>query len=79
MGKNPKPRDWSHLGKIKADVLFITGDKDQLCPQDELAAAQKYLTKPFVSEIVPGDHSYKPRGEAAAQQACLSWMRSRFC
>jgi len=78
MGQNAKPRDWSHLARINADVLFITGDKDKLCPLDELAAAQQHLTRPFKSEIVPGDHSYKPRGEAAALQICLSWMQSRF-
>jgi len=77
MGKNPKPRDWSHLAKIKADVLFITGDKDKLCPLDELAAAQSHLSKPCQSEVVPGDHSYKPRGEAAALHICLSWMLAR--
>jgi hypothetical protein len=79
IGKNPKPRDWSHLAKIKADVLFITGDKDKLCPLAELAAAQSHLSKPFQSEVVPGDHSYKPRGEAAALQICLSWILARFC
>lgn len=73
-GKNPKPRDWSHLSRIKAKTLFITGDKDKLCPLDQLAEAQKHMTAEFQSQVVAGDHSYNPRGEADALRLCLEWM-----
>lgn len=71
-----KPRDWSHLSRIKNPMLFITGDRDQLCPQDKLEPILKTLTAPFVSEIVPGDHSFKPRSEDLAVEKCVAWIES---
>lgn len=71
-----KARDWSHLARIKYPMLFITGDKDQLCPRDILEPILKTLTAPFVSETVPGDHSFKPRSEDLAIEKCVSWIES---
>ena len=77
-GKNAKPRDWCHLSKLTGQALFVTGDKDKLCPLDDLVEAQKNLAIPFKSEIVPGNHSFKPRGEALAMQHCAAWMDANF-
>ncbi|MBS1956008.1 MAG: dienelactone hydrolase family protein [Cyanobacteria bacterium SZAS-4] len=74
MGKNPKPRDWSHLGKIKAPILFITGHNDKLCPLTQLVEEQKYITSDFASQVVPGDHSFKPKSEDAAIKLCVDWI-----
>jgi predicted alpha/beta-hydrolase family hydrolase len=78
LGKNPKPRDWSHLSKLRGRALFITGDKDRLCPLDELAEAQKHLQIPFQSTIVPGDHSFKPKGAEQALRKCIDWIKDNF-
>ncbi len=74
MSKNSKPRDWSHLAKLSSPLLFITGDKDKLCPLPELAEIQKVISAEFKSEIVPGDHSFKPKSEDKALQLCLDWV-----
>lgn len=74
IGKNPKPRDWSHLAKISAPVLFITGDNDKLCPLLPLAQEQKHMTAAYASQVVPGDHSFKPRSEDAAIELCVNWI-----
>jgi predicted alpha/beta-hydrolase family hydrolase len=74
MSKNSKPRDWSHLAKLSVPLLFITGDKDKLCPLSELAEIQKNITAEFKSEVVPGDHSFKPKSEDKALQICLDWI-----
>ena len=74
MSKNSKPRDWSHLAKLSTPLLFITGDKDKLCPLPELAEIQKGISAEFKSEIVPGDHSFKPKSEDKALQLCLDWV-----
>jgi uncharacterized protein len=74
MAKNAKPRDWSHLADLKGKVLFITGDKDKLCSLDHLAEVQKFLKIKFKSEVVPGDHSFKPRGEDSALKICIDWV-----
>jgi uncharacterized protein len=76
--KTSKPRDWSHLGKLSGKAVFITGDRDRLCPLPELTEAQHFLSIPFQSIIVPGDHSYKPKGEQAALAACIEWMDNSF-
>ncbi len=78
IGSNPKPRDWSHLSKISAKMLFITGDKDKLCPLEQLALVQEEIRHPFTSEVVPGDHSYKPRGEEVALRKCVEWLTREF-
>jgi predicted alpha/beta-hydrolase family hydrolase len=77
-GKNAKVRDWSHLAKLKGQILFITGEKDKLCPLQNLTEAQKFLTTDFESTIVNGDHSFKPRGEDAAVERCSEWMAARL-
>lgn len=74
MSKTAKPRDWSHLTHIKAPMLFITGDRDTLCPLDQLNKVLDTLTAPVKSEIVPGDHSYKPKSEDKAVAVCCSWV-----
>lgn len=75
MSKTSKPRDWSHLGKIKAPMFFITGDKDKLCPLDVLADVQKHITSKFDSQVVRGDHSFKPKSEDIALNLCVEWVR----
>ncbi len=57
MSKTSKPRDWSHLSKLTGRALFITGEKDRLCPLEQLAEVQKFMRIPFESTIVQGDHS----------------------
>jgi uncharacterized protein len=74
MSKNSKPRDWSHLAKLASPLLFITGDKDKLCPLSELAEIQKGISAEFTSEIVAGDHSFKPKSEDKALKLCLDWV-----
>jgi len=76
--KTSKPRDWSHLDQLSGKAIFITGDRDRLCPLDELENAQRFLQIPFESIVVPGDHSYKPKGEKAALAACVEWMDKNF-
>lgn len=71
-----KPRDWSHLARIKYPMLFVTGDKDQLCPLEKLEPILKTLTAPHQSEVVPGDHSFKPRSEDLAIAKCVSWIEA---
>ncbi|HLG72095.1 MAG TPA: alpha/beta family hydrolase [Chloroflexota bacterium] len=78
MGKNAKPRDWSHMALIKGQMLFITGDRDQLCHLDHLAEVQRLVTAPFTSEVVPGDHSFKPRSEDKAIDIAVRWLEERF-
>jgi Predicted hydrolase of the alpha/beta-hydrolase fold len=78
MSKTSKPRDWSHLTKIKAPMLFITGDKDNLCPLGRLAEVQEGITVPFQSKIVKGDHSFKPKSEDEAVELCIEWVNSTF-
>lgn len=73
--KTSKPRDWSHLARIKVPMLFITGDKDNLCPLPELDVIQKQLrAADFKSMVVPGDHSFKPKSESAALECCIDWV-----
>ncbi|HEX6513512.1 MAG TPA: alpha/beta family hydrolase [Chloroflexota bacterium] len=78
MGKNAKPRDWSHMADIRAPMLFITGDRDQLCRLEHLSEVQALIRAPFASEIVPGDHSFKPRSEDAAIDLALRWLNDLF-
>lgn len=72
--KTAKPRDWSHLARIKAPMLFITGNKDSLCPLEDLEAVQKQISVEFKSEVVPGDHSFKPKSEDTALDICVDWV-----
>lgn len=74
MSKSSKPRDWSHLARIEAPLLFITGDRDQLCPLPQLESVLATLCAPTTSEIVPGDHSYKPKSEDRAVDLCADWV-----
>jgi uncharacterized protein len=78
MAKNAKPRDWSHLSQFKGKILFVTGDKDKLCSLDHLAEVQKFLKVKYTSEVVPGDHSFKPHGEEKALSICITWMDKTF-
>lgn len=74
MSKTSKPRDWSHLSKITMPILFITGDKDKLCPLGQLDEVTSTIKSPITLEIVSGDHSYKPRSEAEAVRLCVDWI-----
>ncbi|MFI5268487.1 MAG: alpha/beta family hydrolase [Chloroflexota bacterium] len=78
MGKNAKPRDWSHMAKIAAPMLFITGDRDQLCRPEHLTEVQGLVRVPYMSEVVPGDHSFKPRSEDAAVDLAVHWLEEGF-
>ncbi|MBV8086573.1 MAG: dienelactone hydrolase family protein [Chloroflexi bacterium] len=78
MGKNAKPRDWSHLREIGAPMLFITGERDQLCSLEHLREVQQLVRSPYTSEVVPGDHSFKPRGEAQAIDIAVRWLGEQF-
>lgn len=74
MTKNAKVRDFSHLAKICAPMLFITGDRDRLCAKESLKQVQKKIKSKFESHFVPGDHSFKPRSEDAAIDICVEWL-----
>ena len=74
MSPKSKPRDWSHLEKIKVPMLFITGDKDKLCPLSRLGEVQKNIAAPFTSKVVKGDHSFKPKSEDEAIDICVDWV-----
>lgn len=74
--KTAKPRDWSHLKKITVPMLFITGDKDQLCPLDQLENVLSDVTAPVGSIIVPGDHGFKPKSEDLAVEKCCTWIEA---
>lgn len=78
MSAKGKPRDWSHLSQLMGRVLFITGDKDKLCPLADLETVQKNIVVPFESIVVPGDHSFKPKGETQALEACIKWFEANF-
>jgi uncharacterized protein len=78
MAKNAKPRDWSHMARIAAPALFITGDRDQLCRLEHLQEVQQLLRVPYASEIVAGDHSFKPRSEATAVDIAVDWLGRLF-
>ena len=78
MGKNAKPRDWSHMAEISAPMLFITGDRDQLCRLEHLTEVQSLVRVHYTSEIVPGDHSFKPRSEDTAIEIAVRWLGERF-
>ena len=73
-----KPRDWSHLAKLNGSVIFITGDKDRLCPLEKLVSVQAFIKKKFCSFVVSGDHSYKPRGESEAIEIMTRWFDETF-
>ncbi|HEY9759989.1 MAG TPA: alpha/beta family hydrolase [Oculatellaceae cyanobacterium] len=76
--KNAKPRDWTHLAKLTGKALFVTGDRDKLCPLDYLAEVQKHIAIPFESVVVPGDHGFLPRGEKDALNHLNRWVREQF-
>jgi uncharacterized protein len=76
MSKTSKPRDWSHLAKIKAPILFITGNKDSLCPLPELNKVLPLVGSSCESHVVAGDHSFKPKSEDAALDLCCTWVES---
>lgn len=78
MGKNAKPRDWSHMAAITAPMLFITGDRDQLCRLEHLMEVQSLVRVPYASEMVPGDHSFKPRSEDVAIDIAVDWLEQTF-
>lgn len=74
MSKTAKPRDWSHLARLEMPLLFITGDKDKLCPLDMLSDVLKTIKAPCTSNVVPGDHSFKPRSEDLAMDFATTWI-----
>lgn len=74
--KTAKPRDWSHLARLTPPALFITGDKDKLCPLDELESILKTMSNRVESHVIPGDHSFKPKSEDLAAQLCVNWITS---
>lgn len=76
LSKNAKARDWSHLKSISAPMLFVTGDKDKLCPLVELETVQESIKSPYLSEVVKGDHSFKPKSEDEAVRICVAWIEA---
>jgi surfactin synthase thioesterase subunit len=66
------------MADIKAPMLFVTGDRDQLCRPQHLADVQQLLRVPYTSEVVPGDHSFKPRSEDVAVDIAVKWLNSRY-
>lgn len=74
--KTAKPRDWSHLKRIKVPMLFVTGDKDQLCPLEQLDDVLKDVLVTVTTEVVPGDHGFKPKSEDLAVTICTKWVDS---
>jgi predicted alpha/beta-hydrolase family hydrolase len=78
IGKNPKPRDWTHLARLTGKALFVTGHKDKLCPLQQLEDVQKHVGIPFESFVVPGDHGFSPRGEKEALDHLVKWICANF-
>lgn len=74
VSKTSKPRDWSHLARIRAPILFITGHKDALCPLQELNEVLTLVTSHCTSNIVQGDHSFLPKSEDTAVDICCAWV-----
>ena len=50
----------AHRPQLKDRMLFITGDRDPLCRPEHLHDVQQLIRSPYTSEVVPGDHSFKP-------------------
>src|SRR5262249_39483463 len=59
-------RDLSHLGQWPGPKLFITGDQDEFCPPDQLAAFVERLPPPALRAIVKGVGHFLPGREPAA-------------
>ncbi|HEY9776797.1 MAG TPA: alpha/beta family hydrolase [Planktothrix sp.] len=78
MNANGKPRDWSHMAKLAGKLLFITGDKDKLCPLEQLKDVQKSVLVPYKSVVVPGGHSYSQKGTKQALSELILWMDETF-
>jgi uncharacterized protein len=78
MAKNAKPRDWSHMANIRAPMLFITGARDPLCRLEHLDEVQRVVRVPYASEVIPGDHSFKPRSEDLAIDIATRWLDDAF-
>jgi uncharacterized protein len=78
MAKNAKPREWSHLANIRAPMLFITGARDPLCRLEHLDEVQRVVRVPYASEVIPGDHSFKPRSEDLAIDIATRWLDDAF-
>ena len=59
-------RDLSHLGQWPGPKLFITGEHDEFCPPDRLAAFVDRLPPPALRAVVKGVSHFLPGRERAA-------------
>ena len=79
----PEQRRDAHLPEITEPMLFIQGSNDTFGNEAEISAMVRTLKRAELHVINSGDHSFKVKGGAKAQQpafdeviaAAVSWMR----
>ena len=79
----PEQRRDAHLPQIKEPMLFIQGSRDPFGNELEISALIPSLQRAELHVIAEGDHSFKVRGGAQAQQpafedvigTAVTWMR----
>jgi hypothetical protein len=79
----PEQRRDAHLPRITVPMLFIQGSNDTFGNETELSGLVSSLPHAALHVIGGGDHSFKVRGGAPAQQAAFeeaidtacAWMR----
>ena len=54
-----EPRDVSHLGDVKAPMLFVQGTRDRLAPLELITPFTKRFPMMSLHIVEDGDHSYK--------------------
>jgi len=80
----PEQRRDSHLPKIAEPMLFIQGSHDTFGNEAEMSALIPALQRAELHVVPGGDHSFKVKGGAKAQQpafdevirAACGWMRT---
>ena len=81
----PEQRRDAHLPQIKEPMLFIQGSHDPFGNELEISALIPSLQRAELHVIAGGDHSFKVKGGAAAQQPAfdevigkaVDWMKSQ--
>ena len=79
----PEARRDAHLPQIKEPMLFIQGSNDTFGNEAEISALVKALKHADLHVVPTGDHSFKVKGGAKAQQpafdaviaAAVAWTR----
>jgi uncharacterized protein len=84
MGKPDRRRD-EHFGALRCPVLFVSGTRDSLAPQDALTESARAIPGPVTFHwIDTADHGFRPlkrSGISAAAaladvaETCVTWVR----